>query len=147
MQDKEEPAYCIFAATETLQESKGFDFNVLRVRVPDHDVTFAEAGRWLYPEASLHLDKLGLVSHRLDEQNRIMDHNRQSQNLSYSNQEGMTIEADMVLDESGNIVPLEKIESKQEWNLVTRQLFSTKGVAQHVVTRFHCHVTLLTING
>lgn len=114
MQDKEEPAYCIFAATETLQESKGFDFNVLRVRVPDHDVTFAEAGRWLYPEASLHLDKLGLVSHRLDEQNRIMDHNRQSQNLSYSNQEGMTIEADMVLDESGNIVPLEKIESKQE---------------------------------
>ena len=110
MQDSEEPAYCIFSATETLQESKGFDFNVLRVRVPDHDVTFAEVGKWLYPEASLQLDKLGLVSHRLDEQNRIMDHNRQSQNLSYSNQEGLTIEADMVLDEHGNIVPLERKE-------------------------------------
>lgn len=115
MQDSEEPAYCIFAATESVQESKGFDFNVLRVRVPDHDVTIAESGRWLYPEASLHLDRLGLASHRLDEQNRIMDHNRQSQNLSYSNQEGMTIEADMVLDENGNIVPLsEKPETKQE---------------------------------
>jgi hypothetical protein len=106
--DEQEPAYCIFSATETLQESKGFDFNVLRIRVPDHDVTFAEAGKWLYPEATLQLEKLGLVSHRLDEQNRIMDHNRQSQNLSYSSQEGLTIEADMVLDEHGNIVPLIK---------------------------------------
>jgi hypothetical protein len=114
IQDATEPAYCIFAALPTMQECKGYDYNVLRLRVPDHDVTYADTGKWLYPEASLELDKNGLATRRLDEQNRIMDFNRMNKNISHEHQDGMTIEADMVLDEQGNIVPLNAREPCDE---------------------------------
>lgn len=101
-----EPAFCVYAGLKSLQECEGYDFNVLRTTVPEHDITHAVMGAWLFPHTIRELEAQGLATYRLDEQNRIMEWNRSQKNVSYGDQEGLTIEADMVLDEKGNIVPL-----------------------------------------
>jgi len=102
----DEPAYCIYGALETEAESKGFDFFVLRSHAAAYDTTCACMGTWLYTEQAEQLDKHGLATYRLDEQNRIMAWNQSVKNRQFSDMEGLTIEADRVLEDSGLIVPL-----------------------------------------
>ena len=110
LQNEETPAYCIFAAFETLQECKGFDYNVLRSKVPEHNVNYLDMGRWVYPETEKLMDEKGLSVHRLDEQNRIMEWNNAHRNTlgddKFEAFNGSTIEADLTMDEHGNIVPI-----------------------------------------
>jgi hypothetical protein len=106
-----EPAYCIYGAFETEAEAKGYDYFVLRNNEPTHDTNCGEMGAWFYTEQVKTLEQYGLTTHRLDEQNRIMTWNRVSKSRKYDEMEGITVTADRVLDDSGNIVPLDA-ESK-----------------------------------
>lgn len=106
IEDPVEPAFCVYVGLKSLEECEGYDFNVLRLAVPEHDINHAVMGAWLFPHTLKELEKTGLSTYRLDEQNRIMEWNRSQKNVSYDTQDGLTIEADMVMDENGNIVPL-----------------------------------------
>jgi hypothetical protein len=114
MHRDDEPAYCIYGALETEAESKGYDHFVLRTHAVTHDTTCAYTGSWLYTEQAEKLESYGLATYRLDEQNRIMSWNQASKNRQYSDMEGMTIEADRVIDESGRIVPLVSEDAVEE---------------------------------
>lgn len=113
MQDDEEPAFCLYGALGSVQECKGFQHFVLKTAAPTHDNNCCDMGRWIYPESILQMDKFGLSTYPLDEQNRIMQWNRASKNRPLSNMPGIDIEADRGMDGHGNIVDL-NIEQKEE---------------------------------
>lgn len=105
MQDDQEPAFCVYGALPTLQESKGFLHYILKKEAPTHDNNCADMGRWIYPESVKDMDKLGLSTYPLDEQNRIMQWNRESRNR-VANMPGTDVYADRAIDSEGNIVDL-----------------------------------------
>ena len=105
MQDENEPAFCLYGALPTLQESKGFLHFVLKTEAPTHDNNCADMGVWIYPESLTEMERLGLATYPLDEQNRIMQWNRESKNRT-CNMDATEVLADRVLDTEGNVVDL-----------------------------------------
>jgi hypothetical protein len=65
-------------------------------------------GRWIYPETVREMDKYGMSTYPLDEQNRIMQWHHKNRNQGYSNMPGIDVPADRRLDEHGNIVDVER---------------------------------------
>ena len=104
MLDSAEPAFCLYAALPTLQESKGFLQFILKKEAPTHDKNCCDMGRWIYPESGKEMDKYGLSTYPLDEQNRIMQWHHMNKNQMYSNMEGIDILSDRKIDAQGNII-------------------------------------------
>ena len=115
MLDEEEPAFCVYGALPTLQESKGYQHFVLKKEAPTHDNNCFEMGQWIYPESAREMDRLGRATYPVDEQNRIMQWQRENKNRVYDNMPGVDILADRRLTEDGHIVDasLKEDEEKQ----------------------------------
>ena len=114
MNDDDEPAFCVYGALPTLQESKGYQQFVLKLEAPTHNNNCYELGHWIYPESAHEMDRLGLATYPLDEQNRIMKWHHSNKNQAYSNMPGIDIMGDRRLDENGNIVEMEaKVVSEE----------------------------------
>lgn len=111
MNDEEEPAFCVYGALPTLQESKGYQHYVLKKEAPTHDNNCYELGHWIYPESAKQMDKLGLSTYPVDEQNRIMKWHHENKNKPYDNMPGIDILADRKIDEEGKIVELSPAEA------------------------------------
>jgi hypothetical protein len=110
-----------------VQECKGFQHFVLKTAAITHDNNCCDMGHWIYPEGVLQVDKFGLATYPLDEQNRIMQWNRTSKNTHLSNMPGMDIYADRGLDDHGNIVDLNKEEENTQATDGQQQQTESKG--------------------
>jgi hypothetical protein len=71
--DGTEPAFCIFGAFPDEKNAKIYDNNVLKCKMPEHDICGVDMYEWIYPEQMTHSDVETL--YRMDEQNRLMQRN------------------------------------------------------------------------